>query len=264
MDTTRIDLGPDTVTAGGSPFALPAAQWRAIGDFLASVNATDAASSAGIAAQLPDYATLRTCAANWSARTHPNLLSLAGQISQYGSYFSQQLAPRLNAMISGQQAAQQGAALDALLQPAMDTAQRCATLAAALVPDLQTLGSTCGNIQRALPGVISSLTAQSVGIPGMGSNDGLAARLAAQIGAIAANLAQVAVLYAVAGNVPLADIERLRGAWGGISDDLAALREDMQTLAASLDTVLAGLDLQLAGSQWQSVAAEAAAFAAAA
>ncbi|MBV8633111.1 MAG: hypothetical protein JO002_01350, partial [Burkholderiaceae bacterium] len=244
---------------------VPAAQWRAIGNFLAGVRATDTASSADITSQLPDYATLRSCAEKWSVVTHPNLLGLARNVSQYGAYFANDLGPRLRSTAEMAPAdGSKNTALDVLLQPAVDTAQRCATLAAALVPDLQRLSSASLAVQNALPGVISSLMAQSVGIPGMSDGSDLAQRLADQVNAIAANLAQVAVLYSVTGNVPLHDIERLRGAWGGISDDLALLKTDMQNPISGEDPIIADLDLQSEISQWQNVAAEAVAFAAAA
>ena len=136
-----------------------------------------------------------------------------------------------------------------------------AALAGTLAAQLQALSATLEQVNQGKAAALAGLMAPPGGAWNQGSG-GLSARLAAEMAAMAQREAQLAALLSVVAVVPVASVEHLRGAWGGIAADLGAGQDALAAAIAEQEPFLLGCDLAMAALQWQQVADEAAAFAA--
>jgi hypothetical protein len=266
MKTIKAELGVGALqTSANSPFVVPARQWNNITSFLDGVNGASADSTRNFVSLMPAYADLRKCAADWTVTTYPDLIALANGISQYGFHVATVVYPQLDAMLKLWTATapskSQQSSFTQLFQPTLDAARKNGQLAANLASQLQLLGSAVAVINQELPGAISNLMADAMGDPGSSDPSSLANHLVDQINAISGQLAQLASLLSAVGTPPLTDIQRVQGAWGGISDDLQGLYNNVLTQIVSEEPFIADLDIQVAIAEWQAIASEAQAFA---
>jgi hypothetical protein len=70
-------------------------------------------------------------------------------------------------------------------------------------------------------------------------------------------MSQLASILSAIGTPPQADIERIRGAWASITDDLGGFQSTVDDEIATGDPFLAELNLDVAISEWSHLATEA-------
>jgi hypothetical protein len=92
-----------------------------------------------------------------------------------------------------------------------------------------------------------------------GSRD-LAVARSSEIERITQNVAQLASIMSVFSTPPVASIERLRGAWGAIGDDLRNLQRSVLTKIDSAEPFIAELNVEVAIGEWEQIGSEACQF----
>lgn len=258
MKTIELNIRPGALQGpGGSPFAIPPARWKSINDYLVNVVATSRETTANAVAVIPAFAGLRGSADQWKQATLPNIIKLARGIDTFGSSTVTAQLPILQRLLLPMQsqipAGSAGPFQDLMGQIIAAAAQSAAT-AGAIVSDLQVLDTTVQVIKRQAEDYISD----SLGMPDApgGGDAGLNA-----ISTLAQAMSQLAGILSALGTPPQSDIERIRGAWANINDDLGSFRSTVADAIATTSPFIASLDLDVAIAEWSEVAAGARQFA---
>lgn len=269
---TAIELQPQAAslvpgslaTSSGSPFAVSTDEWRALNDFTAGINATDSNTTAQFVSLVPAYSDLKKSCAGWRSQTLPNLIRLSQDIYQHGAVTVPSVYPRLQTILQKWENASPSApdqqAFRALLKTVQDSARTNATAAAAIVPDLRALMTAIEVTNQQFPDAMGQIMAG--GFSPSGDPDHLSDAIIAAINQMAANLARVAALLSVLHTPPVADIQRVEGAFASIAGDLDNLQSWVFTQIDAKEPVLSELAIDSAILQWQRVASESRAFAA--
>lgn len=258
MKTITLDTSPGALSApGGCPFAIAPAQWKGINDYLMNVAATSPQTTANAVAVIPAFAGLRGSADRWKQATLPSIIKLAQGIDTFGTSTVTAQLPILERLLEPMQrqipAGSAGPFQDLMGQIIAAAAQN-ATTAGAIVSDLQALDTTVQVIKRQAEDYI----ADSLSMPDAPGSGG--AGLDA-IGTLAQAMSQLASILSALGTPPQSDIERIRGAWANINDDLGSFRATVADAIATTSPFIASLNLDVATAEWSEVAAGARRFA---
>jgi hypothetical protein len=264
MQALTVDLSPGALrTASGSPFEISFEQWKGIHEFLTNVDSTTPETVAAFSRLMPAYADLKRSAAKWPSSTFPSVIQLSQGIVDYNANVVRVNYPKLDALAGRWQTQAptpaERAEFDGMISASLDHAQRDSATAAAVVHDLQVLMDAVDATSNQSETAISAALAGAYA-GGSGSGD-FSTELVNQVQQIAQSLAQVAAIESVIGQPPARDIERIRGAWGAIGDDLERLRKSVLAEIAKEEPFHAQLDVEVAMNEWGTLAAEAQAFA---
>ena len=126
--------------------------------------------------------------------------------------------------------------------------------ASSVVRDLLALDSAVQVVKQQAEDAISDSLSMS-GAPG-GGDAGLDA-----ISSLAQTMSLLASVLSAVGTPPQTDIERIRGGWASISDDLTNFQSTVSAAIAATMPFIAELNLDVASSEWSQLATEAREFA---
>ncbi len=257
MKTITLDVRPgDLQASNGSPFEIPISEWKSINDYLVNVAAADPQTTANTVNAIPAFADLKGVADRWKPSTLPGIINLAQGISDYGTNTVAGQFPKLQQLLDTMQSdipANSQATFQGLMTQILGTAQQNTSHASGIVQELQTLDTAVQVIKKQVEDYI----ADSMSMPDLGDGDADAAA----ISALADRLSQLASMLSALGTPPQTDIERIRGAWAGISDDLSSFQSSVVDEIATGNPFLAELNLDVAISEWSNLATEARQFA---
>jgi hypothetical protein len=254
MKTITLDVGPGQLQASnGSPFEIPVSEWKSINDYLVNVAAASPQTTASTVSVIPAFADLHGVAGRWRPATLPNIVKLATGIYSYGASTVAGQFPKLQVLLVTMQSetpANSVATFQTLMTEIQATAQQNTTTASGIVQDLQTLDTAVQVIKKQAEDYISD--SMSMSDPGGSGSAGLEA-----ISNLASAMSQLASIMSAIGTPPQADIERIRGAWASITDDLGGFQSTVDDEIATGDPFLAELNLDVAISEWSHLATEA-------
>ena len=254
MATVNLDLSPGELQGqSGGPFDVPFPVWAGLDACLVALAEAPANTAPGLSA-LASYADLVAAAARWRPQTLPALVSVANDIDQFGrDVVDVQLPTLANALTS--QASQPTAsglqqARTVLLQIAT-TVQEHETSAAAVAAQLLEVDDDLQLVRTQVEDALSD----SMGGPGGPPNSIVG------LDALAQSLSELAAALASVGTPPQQDLERIRGAWAALGDDLGSFQSTIQETADSGSPYIVNLDLDVATSEWTAIATQARDFA---
>jgi hypothetical protein len=258
MKTITLDVGPgDLQTSDGSPFEIPISEWKKINDYLVNTARANPQTTANTVSAIPAFADLKGVADRWKPTTLPNIIALAQDINRYGTNTIGGQFPELQQLLETMQSdipANSQATFQALMTQIQATALKNQTTAGGIVQDLQTLDTAVQVCKKQAEDYIAD--ALSMPDPSGGGDAGLDL-----ISKVANTMSQLASLLSALGTPPQTDIERIRGAWAGISNDLSNFNSTVSEQIAAGDPFIAELNLDVAISEWSNLAAEAEQFA---
>lgn len=258
MNTITLDVRPGNLEASnGSPFELPVSEWKKINDYLVNVAATNQATTASTVSAIPAFADIKSVADRWKPTTLPNIVAVAQGIYSYGTDTVGGQFPKLQQLLETMQSSIPGnaeATFQNLMQQIQQKAQQNQTTAAGVVQDLQTLDTAVQVAKKQAEDYMAD--ALSMPDPSGGGDAGLDL-----ISNLANAMSQLASILSALGTPPQTDIERIRGGWASIADDLGNFQSTVSEQIATGDPFIAELNLDVAISEWSNLATEAEQFA---
>jgi hypothetical protein len=252
MKTMNRDLQPGSFeAANGSSFELSVSVWRAVDDFLTKVAAVQ--TTAKIDAAIPAFAVLKAAAVKWKWTTLPNLFGLLQDIYGYGDETVARRFPRLKQLLQTMQSeipANAAADFHRIMSEILEEAEENTELAISIAKDLETIDTSVQAVKQQ----IEDYMADTVG---GGAAEGKEEEEVALISALGNRLPELASLLSAFGTPPRTDVERVRGAWSSLADDLNGFQSTVKQEIATSNPFLAELNLDVAISEWRDLAEEA-------
>jgi hypothetical protein len=262
MKTIPLDVRPGSLKSSkGSPFEVPISQWKTINDYLGSVAATDIPPNAVSA--LPAFTTLKASAVKWKSTTLPNLINLSQGIYNYGANTVVNQFPRLKQLLQTMQSnipANSAADFHNIMSTILTAAEQNTALATTIANEFATIDTS---VQASKAQIQNYLASVSPPQPPQ-----LEPRHASRAGEHGPEAVygyrphsyfefQMYQLWQLSCAPPQSEIERVRGAWSSISDDLNNFQSTVNDEIASSSPFLADLNLDVAVSEWRDLASEA-------
>jgi hypothetical protein len=235
-------------------------QWKTISDYLGSVAATDIPPNAVSA--LPAFTTLKASAVKWKSTTLPNLINLGQGIYNYGANTVVNQFPRLKQLLQTMQSnlpANSAADFHNIMSTILTAAEQNTALATTIANEFATIDTSVQASKAQIQNYLASLPPPP---PRLGPRHG---SWASEDGpqpyyeprAPSAFETQMSQLRSLSCSPPQSEIERVRGAWSSISDDLKVFQSTVNEEIASSSPFLADLNLDVAVSEWRDLATEA-------
>jgi len=261
MKTITLDLRPGSLkSSNGSPFEVPISQWKTINDYLGSVAATGIPPNAVSA--LPAFTTLKASAVKWKSTTLPNLINLSQGIYNYGANTVVNQFPRLKQLLQTMQSnipANSAADFHNIMSTILTAAEQNTALATTIANEFATIDTSVQTSKAEIQNYLASLSPPPPRLePRHGSRaflDEPEAPFEHRAPSEFEN--QMSRLWQLSCAPPQSEIERVRGAWSSISDDLKFFQSTINEEIASSSPFLADLNLDVAVSEWRDLASEA-------
>ena len=250
MKTITLDLRPGSLTSSnGSPFEVPISEWKTINDYLRSVVAIDI--PANTQSALPAFATLKASAVKWKSTTLPNLINLSQGIYNYGANTVVDQFPRLKQLLQTMQSnipANSATDFRNIMSTILTAAEQNTALATTIAQEFATIDTSVTASKGQIQDYLKSVSPPPPP-PGKGEIGGHRPHSYFEF--------QMYQLWLLSCAPPQSEIERVRGAWSSISDDLNFFQSTVNEEITSSSPFLADLNLDVAVSEWRDLANEA-------
>lgn len=251
MNTITLDLRPGSLNSpNGSLFEVSISQWKAINTYLGNVAAIDIPANSESA--MPAFVTLKASAVQWKATTLPNLINLSQGIYNYGANTVAAQFPRLQQLLETMKSEippNSAADFHHIMSTILVAAQQNTALAITIAKEFETIDTSVQVSKKQIQDYLASLS-PSAPPPGFsGARSSTRAHSYFEF--------QMYNLWQLSCAPPQSEIERVRGDWSSISDDLKSFQSTVNEEIASSSPFLAKLNLDVAISEWQGLASEA-------